>query len=108
VDPGAPVPTKDAVLQALMPVVDPEIGLSLVDLGLIYGVDVDAERRHVTVRMTLTTPACPYGPMLFEQARQAVRKMPGVAEAKVELVWNPPWDPKTMASDRAKDELGIW
>jgi nitrogen fixation NifU-like protein len=107
-DPGAPAPTKEEVFQALKPVVDPEIGIGLVDLGLVYGVDVDAEKRLVTVRMTLTTPACPYGPMLFEQTRQAVRKMPGVAEAKVELVWDPPWDPKTMASDMAKDALGIW
>jgi len=100
--------TEAAVLEALRPVVDPEIGLSVVDLGLIYGADVDAAKRHVTVRMTLTTPACPYGPMLFEQVRQAAKRIPGVAEAVVVLVWEPPWDPKTMTSDVAKDAMGIW
>jgi nitrogen fixation NifU-like protein len=100
--------TEAAVLEALRPVVDPEIGLSIVDLGLVYGADVDAAKRHVTVRMTLTTPACPYGPMLFEQARQAAKRIPGVEEAVVVLVWEPPWDPKTMASDVAKDAMGIW
>jgi nitrogen fixation NifU-like protein len=107
--PAAPAPlTKETVLEALKPVVDPEIGISLVDLGLVYGVDLDAEGRRVRVRMTLTTPACPYGPMLFDRAREAVRRIPGVADAAVELVWDPPWNPRTMASDTAKDALGIW
>lgn len=105
---AAGAPDAAAVLEALRTVLDPEIGLSVVDLGLVYGVDVDAATRHVTVRMTLTTPACPYGPSLFDQARQAAKRAPGVAEAVVVPVWEPPWNPRTMASDVAKDAMGLW
>ncbi len=114
--PGAPPPVAGApaalsseiVLEALRPVVDPEIALSVVDLGLVYGADVDPAAGSVVVRMTLTSPGCPYGPALMRQIEAAARGVPGVKDAKVDLVWTPPWDPKTMASDMAKDVLGIW
>jgi len=100
--------TKEQVLDALKPVVDPEIRLGIVDLGLIYGVDFENDGKKLVVRMTLTSPMCPYGPMLMGQVQDVINCFPGVEEAKVELVWEPPWDPRTMASDEAKDVLKIW
>ena len=99
--------TKEQVLEALKPVIDPEIRLSIVDLGLIYGVDFEDGKR-LTVRMTLTSPMCPYGPMLLGQVQDVINCFPGLDEAKVLLVWEPPWDPRVMASDEAKDVLKIW
>jgi len=106
-EPEAPV-TKEKVYEALKTVVDWEISQSLVDLGLIYGVDVSADGKAITIRMTLTTPYCPYGPQMVEQVRQAAAKLPGVGSVDVQLVWDPPWNPKTMASDAVKDILGLW
>ena len=100
------VPSADQIREALRPIQDPEIHLGIVDLGLIYGVQSDSNGT-VRVRMTLTSPACPVGPLLQAQVHSAVLKLPGVKEAKVELVWNPPWDPRTMASDAIKMELGL-
>ncbi len=102
-----PVPTKEEITQALKPVHDPEIGVGIVDLGLIYDVNVEPDGK-VQVKMTLTTPACPYGEMLVAQAHHAVTELEGVKEVKVILVWDPPWNPKEMCSDAAKDLLGIW
>lgn len=100
--------TTDDVLQALLPVQDPEIGLSIVDLGLVYGVNVEDEGRKVTIDMTLTTPMCPYGPELLQMANAALTGIPGVEEAKVNLVWVPRWDPREHASEEAKAQLGFW
>ena len=100
------VPTETQIRDALRPIQDPEIHLGILDLGLIYGVQSDPNGT-VRVRMTLTSPACPVGPLLQAQVHSAVLKLPGVKEAKVELVWNPPWDPRTMASDEIKMELGL-
>jgi metal-sulfur cluster biosynthetic enzyme len=99
---------EDIVREALKGVIDPEIRLSVADLGLIYGVDLDNDGRNVSVRMTLTTPACPYGPQLVNDVRQTVANLPGVDTAEVRVVWDPPWDPRTMATDEIKDKLGIW
>lgn len=98
--------TKNAIMAALAPVKDPEIGLGVVDLGLIYDVILDGAK--LTILMTLTTPACPYGPKLIEDVRQAALRVKGIKEAEIDLVWDPPWDPVEMASDYAKDVLGIW
>ena len=100
--------TKEAVMELLRPIVDPEMQIGIVDLGLIYDVSVGSEGKKVEVKMTLTTPMCPYGPMLLAQVEDAVRLLPGVEEANVSFVWDPPWDPRTMASDEAKDQLMIW
>ncbi|MCH7878304.1 MAG: metal-sulfur cluster assembly factor [candidate division Zixibacteria bacterium] len=110
---GDPLPTRDQLFQALMPVQDPEIHIGIVDLGLIYDVEVSESKdkpgqANVVVKMTLTTPACPYGEMLIAQAQKAVSDFPNVNDAKIDLVWEPPWDPREMASDFAKDQLGIW
>lgn len=102
---GVP-PTEEEIRIALRPIQDPEIHLGILDLGLIYGVQSEPNGT-VRVRMTLTSPACPVGPLLQAQVHSAVLKLPGVKEVKVELVWNPPWDPRTMASDEIKMELGL-
>ena len=105
-DNDAPL-TKANILEALMPVQDPEIRIGVVDLGLIYDVQI-SDDAEVVIKMTLTTPACPYGEMLVAQVQKVAKDFPGVKDAKVELVWEPLWDPREMASDYAKDLLGIW
>lgn len=102
-----PVPTKDQVIEAIRPVHDPEIRIGVIDLGLVYDVAVSDEG-VVTVKMTLTTPACPYGEMLLSMVHREVEQLDGVTKVEVVLVWDPPWDPKEMCSDLAKDLLGIW
>lgn len=99
---------EELVMEALKEVQDPELRLGIVDLGLIYGADVADDGKSVTVRMTLTSPACPYGPMLINDVKKVVDDLPGVDKSEVQIVWDPPWDPKTMASDEIKDKLGIW
>jgi len=102
-----PIPTKEEIFEVLKPISDPEIRIGIVDLGLVYDAIID-DGAKVTVKMTLTTPACPYGEMLLAMVNRAVEDMENVKEVKVDLVWDPPWDPVTMASDTAKDLLGIW
>ena len=101
------LPTKDDIYAALMPIQDPEIRIGIVDLGLIYDAAITDEG-EATITMTLTTPACPYGEQLIAETKKAVDKLPGVTDTKVNVVWEPPWDPREMASDYAKDQLGIW
>jgi len=99
--------TPESVTEALKGVYDPELAISIVDLGLIYGVDINDKKVHV--RMTLTSMGCPIGPMLQNMVRVAVKSsFPQVEEVEAELVWSPPWDPYKMASEEAKDLLGIW
>ena len=101
------MPTQDEVVNALKAVYDPEIGINIVDLGLVYG--VETEGNAVRVNMTLTSPACPLGPIIQTQARAIVTaQFEDVEDVDVHLVWTPPWDPRTMASEDAKLELGIW
>jgi metal-sulfur cluster biosynthetic enzyme len=97
---------EDVVKENLKSVVDPELGVNIVDLGLIYGVDINEGK--VTVKMTLTSPACPLSGVIQAQVHQALTKLPWVTEPKVELVWSPRWDPKEMASEEAKMQLGIF
>jgi metal-sulfur cluster biosynthetic enzyme len=97
--------TEEQVREALKVVRDPEIGLDIVNLGLVY--DVAIQEDKVYVKMTLTSPACPVGPQMLEQAKQVIELMEGVAMADVEMVWNPPWNPEMM-SDDARDHLGIY
>ena len=99
--------SADLLLEALKEVEDPELGISIVDLGLVYGVEV--EEKKVRVRMTLTSPGCPIGPMLQTAVHSTVTRVyPQAEDVRVDLVWNPPWDPYKMASEEAKDMLGIW
>ncbi len=101
------LPTKEEVFEALKPVQDPEIRIGIVDLGLIYDADI-SDAGKVTIKMPLTTPACPYGEMLVAMVHRAAEDLDEVTEVEVVLVWEPTWDPVEMASDAAKDILGIW
>ncbi len=96
---------EDVVTESLRTVVDPELGVNIVDLGLVYGVEV--KENDVNVKMTLTSPACPLGAVIQGQAHQAIKKLPWVKEIKIDLVWSPRWDPKKMASEEAQMDLGI-
>lgn len=100
-------PSKEDIFEELKGVEDPELKMSVVELGLIYDVNLDADG-IVTVDMTLTSPACPVGPMLQGMIFHKVMQMDGVEDVEVNLVWTPPWDPKIMASDDVKMTLGIW
>lgn len=102
------VVTKDGVRNTLSSIFDPEIGINIVDLGLIYDIEPQADGKKVKVTFTLTTPACPVGPMFEQQIRDVVGDMEDVDEVETELVFSPPWDPREMASDEAKFELGIF
>jgi metal-sulfur cluster biosynthetic enzyme len=95
--------TRDALCE----VYDPEIGIDVVSLGLYYGCDLD-EDGLLTIRMTLTSPYCPLGSVIQTQAHASCMRIPGVNDVRVELVWSPPWDPRTMASDEARLQLGIY
>ena len=103
--------TKEIVMDALKPIQDPELSVSIVDLGLIYNVDFQDEGekgKKVIVEMTLTSPGCPVGPQLMAAVHTKAAGIPGVSDAEVKLVWTPKWDPKIMASEEAKDQLGIF
>ncbi|HID16305.1 MAG TPA: metal-sulfur cluster assembly factor [Candidatus Atribacteria bacterium] len=92
------------VKRALSEVIDPEIGLNIVDLGLIY--DIKLEDNKVYIKMTLTVPGCPLGNFIMEQAREKVKEIEGIEDVNIELVWDPPWN-ISMVSDEAKKKLGI-
>ena len=95
---------KDKVLGALKNVVDPELGINIVDLGLVYA--ISNEGPDIQISMTATTPFCPYLPQLIEQVASASKSVSGVKTAKVEIVWTPAWSPEKL-SDEAKAQLGI-
>ena len=98
--------TEERIREELKNVVDPEIGLDVINLGLIYDVKVDGGK--VTVVMTLTSPGCPVAGMFLANVKNAVEAIPGVAECSVDLTFNPPWDPRAHASEEAKMMLGIY
>jgi metal-sulfur cluster biosynthetic enzyme len=95
---------QDDVFEALSNVIDPELGLDFVELGLIYGVEIH-ESGRVEVTFTLTTPACPIGPQVSEQMEEFVSELPGVTEVVPSMVFTPPWTPEKMSED-AKFALG--
>ena len=96
--------TKEQVVDALRQVEDPELGMDIVDLGLMY--DVELENGKVKVIHTLTSMGCPVGPMIQQQIDEVVRALPGVDDVEVELTWDPPWTPEKMSED-AKFILGF-
>ena len=98
------MPTKDQVVDALRAVEDPELGMDIVELGLLY--DVEVEGPKVKVIHTLTSMGCPVGPMIQENIDQIARSIPEVEDVEVELTWDPPWSPEKM-SDDAKFILGF-
>jgi metal-sulfur cluster biosynthetic enzyme len=98
------MPTDEQIRTALRSVIDPEVGINIVDLGLVYGVIISDNKLHVD--LTMTTPACPMGEMIMDDARRAlVALMPTGVEIELELVWEPPWEPSKM-SDHARDHFG--
>ena len=98
------LPTEETVREALRRVEDPEVGMSIVELGLVYRIDVAPKRVHV--QMTMTTPACPMGDLITDEARRAVGALlPAGVEVDIELVWEPPWTPDMM-SESAKQTFG--
>ncbi|MFO1094355.1 MAG: metal-sulfur cluster assembly factor [Planctomycetaceae bacterium] len=96
---------EQELIDALRQVVDPELMINIVDLGLVY--DVAQDEQKVKVQMTLTSPACPAGPQIVHQAKMALEQVPGVSEAQIQLVMTPPWSPARMTDD-ARDQLGIF
>jgi metal-sulfur cluster biosynthetic enzyme len=103
--------TEDMVRAALKNVIDPEIGLDIVNLGLVYRIDVLDEGSKVDIDMTLTTPACPAGPQILDSAKREVMALnevyKGLEDVKINLVWTPFWNPSLM-SEEARDELGFF
>jgi len=96
--------SKEEIVEALRSVEDPEAGMSIVDLGLVYAVEEGAE--GVRVEMTLTSPSCPLGPLLVDEVVAAVRGvLPGTPDVRVDLVWDPPWTPERM-SEEARSRFG--
>ena len=98
------MPTRDEVIEALRQVEDPELGMDIVDLGLLYDVEVEGPRVKVT--HSLTSMGCPVGPLIQEDINRVTRELPGVEDVDVELTWDPPWTPDKM-SDDAKFILGF-
>lgn len=95
---------NEQVLQALRQVIDPELRVNIVDLGLVYNAEMHSA--NVNVAMTLTTPGCPLAGQITDMAEAAIWKsVPGVQSVNVKLVWSPPWRP-TMMSEEARDQLG--
>jgi FeS assembly SUF system protein len=105
-DPLKTLEIKPRVIEALSTVYDPEIPVNIFELGLIYDVIVDSAG-VVGVKMTLTAPACPAAQTLPVEVRDKVRRISGVSDARVEIVWDPPWS-KDRMSDAAKLQLGMW
>jgi len=105
-DPERTAALKPQIVKALSTVFDPEIPVNIYELGLIYDIIVDASNA-VGVRMTLTAPACPAAQTLPVEVKRKVAQVPGVADVKVDIVWDPPWDRDRM-SDAAKLQLGMF
>ena len=98
------MPTREEVLEALKQVEDPELGMDIVELGLLY--DAEIEGPKVKVIHSLTSMGCPAGPMIQEDIHRVVAELPGVEDVEIELTWDPPWTPERMSED-AKFILGF-
>jgi metal-sulfur cluster biosynthetic enzyme len=97
--------SEELVTEALKEIYDPELHYNIVDLGLVYDVDVKDGDIHIV--MTLTTPACPIGPMIIDQIQETVRALPGVKDVDVEITFDPMWSPELM-SEEARADLGLF
>jgi metal-sulfur cluster biosynthetic enzyme len=100
----APAWTADQVREVLRGIFDPELHMNIVDLGLVYDIRVVSD--VVEIDMTLTSPGCPYGPYLIHQVKDTLRSLKGIRDAKVTVVWDPPWGPDKM-SEEVRLELGF-
>jgi metal-sulfur cluster biosynthetic enzyme len=99
--------SREALMAQIALVKDPELQMSIVDLGMVYDARADDEG-NAHVLMTLTSPACPVGPILISTVEDMVRQLPGIQAVEVEVTFTPPWDPRTMASEELQMQLGIW
>ena len=99
--------SEELVMERVKDVFDPEIHMSIVELGLVYGVEV-SDDGVVAVTYTLTSPGCPLGAVIDGQIQDVLIDLPGVKQVLTKLTFSPPWDPRTMASDDVKMQLGIW
>ena len=114
---SSPDPTKvdgplceDHIREALKAVVDPELFVNIIDLGLVYTVDLaeaEDDKHNVKIEMTLTSPACPAGPQIIGQSKDVVSRLEPVSDVEIKLVMDPPWTPDRMTED-ARDKLGIF
>jgi metal-sulfur cluster biosynthetic enzyme len=98
---------ETAIYQSIQGIEDPEIGITLVELGLIYEINVDSEKK-ANIKMTFTSMACPAGPQLKNEVLAGALRTEGISDANIEIVWNPKWDPRVMATEDAKMQLGIY
>lgn len=103
--------SEDAVREQLKKVIDPELFVNIVDLGLVYVVNIgepdENQKQPVDIEMTLTSPMCPAGPQLVAESKQFASELEGVGEVEVKVVMDPPWTPERMTDD-ARDQLGIF
>ena len=101
--------TEDSVREELKEVIDPELFVNIVDLGLVYVVNLEPaeDKTNVSIEMTMTSPACPAGPQLIQNSKMVVGRMEGVGEVEIKLVMQPPWTPDRM-TEEARDQLGIF
>lgn len=102
--------SEDLIREELKKVIDPELFVNIVDLGLVYEVtiqDAEEEKKNIKIDMTLTSPMCPAGPQLIAQSKQVVAAIDDVGEVEVKIVLDPPWSPDRMTDD-ARDQLGIF
>ena len=100
---------EDTVREALKTVIDPELFINIIDLGLVYLVTVEeaTDKSNIKIEMTMTSPACPAGPQLIAQSKSAISALEGAGEVEVKVVMTPPWTPDRMTED-ARDQLGIF
>ena len=101
---------ESQVLDALQAVEDPELDISIVELGLIYGVRFEQrdEGTHAEIDLTLTSPGCPAAPEIMAAAHRAALQTEGLSTVHINLVWSPRWDPRVHASEDARMDMGIW
>ena len=97
--------SKDDVISVLRKCYDPEIPINIYDLGLVYSIELKGDEGKVDVRMTLTAPGCPASAYIHQDVKRKLEQLPGIKEAKVDIVWDPPWTPEMM-SETAKKQFG--
>jgi metal-sulfur cluster biosynthetic enzyme len=100
--------SEERVVELLRPVEDPELGYSIVDLGLLRGVEIDAAEARVRIRMTFTTPACPLAPEIMQAMRDELIAVEEISKLEVAVEWEPPWDPARDATEEIRADFGIW
>lgn len=99
------MPEQALIYEKLKEIYDPEVGINIVDMGLIYSLDIADNKVEIT--MTLTSPGCPAGPQILSQVDSQVKTVDGIEDVDIKVVWSPPWSPD-MLSEEARDQLGIF